>query len=173
MPHVAPGMSFKPGKTSPATIDMDPDVVTRQRRSSTSIRLVLIGAAAVMSGCEREIPARDVYANLESCRADWNQASDCEPNRNERYPSTYFYGPRYHASERWSGRLRQGPNALFAESEPLGSRGSSSGSSPSSSASNRNSSGDSSSTSAIRQSPHHSSARGGFGASSAAHGSAS
>lgn len=72
------------------------------RKSSRSVSLVLISAAAVasLSGCSSKNEVRrDVYANKEDCLADWgNDPKDCEPaydHPHSRGASTAFYGRPY------------------------------------------------------------------------------
>ena len=55
----------------------------RSRKSSAAVKLVLIGTAisavAVTAGCGQK-ERRDVYANKETCLADWgNEPADCTP----------------------------------------------------------------------------------------------
>jgi uncharacterized protein YgiB involved in biofilm formation len=73
---------------------------TRARKRSLQLTLVLISAAA-MTGCGRLEndggTSRDVYANLEECRADWGNPEDCEEIDEKRSATgaRSFYGPRY------------------------------------------------------------------------------
>jgi uncharacterized protein YgiB involved in biofilm formation len=75
--------------------------VTRTRKSSARISLVLISAAAVatLAGCESRETRRDVYASKQDCLADWgNDPKDCEPaydHPGSRGASTYYYGRPY------------------------------------------------------------------------------
>jgi uncharacterized protein YgiB involved in biofilm formation len=70
------------------------------RKRSLHLTLVLIGAAT-LAGCGRlendAGTSRDVYANLEECRADWGNPEDCEEIDDKRSAtgSRAFYGPRY------------------------------------------------------------------------------
>jgi uncharacterized protein YgiB involved in biofilm formation len=70
------------------------------RKRSLHLTLVLIGAAT-LAGCGRlendAGTSRDVYANLEECRADWGNPEDCEEIDEKRSAtgSRAFYGPRY------------------------------------------------------------------------------
>jgi uncharacterized protein YgiB involved in biofilm formation len=70
------------------------------RKRSLQLTLVLIGAAA-LTGCGRleddRGVSRDVYANLEECRADWGNPEDCEEIDEKRSATgtRAFYGPRY------------------------------------------------------------------------------
>lgn len=92
-----------------------------KRRSSLHVSLVLIGATTLAGCADKEVPARDVYARLEDCQADWDRAENCEPvpqddkEFHNRYPAGgYYYGPRYYAPAWSSGRLRPSPHALDA-----------------------------------------------------------
>ena len=73
---------------------------SRQRRSSASVTLVLLGAAALTAcGQEDETLRRDLYSNKEDCVRDWGDELKCE-NRPATgyapgYHSGYWYGPAY------------------------------------------------------------------------------
>jgi uncharacterized protein YgiB involved in biofilm formation len=120
----------------------------RANKRSSHLTLVFISAAAAASlaGCGFENDrgtSRDVYANLEECRADWGNPEDCEEIDEKRSStgSRAFYGPRYTS--------RTGSTSGYTTSTRPGSRAKgtvSSGSSVS---------------------------RGGFGSSSSRHGSSS
>jgi uncharacterized protein YgiB involved in biofilm formation len=79
-----------------------PHARTRTKRSG-HLTLVLISAAAAagLAGCGRlesdRGTSRDVYANLEECRADWGNPEDCEEIDEKRSATgaRSFYGPRY------------------------------------------------------------------------------
>lgn len=81
------------------------------RRSSRSITLVLIGAAA-LQGCspatETQPVSRDDYQSLEDCAADWGRPEHCERQQvsTNAGSSTYWRGPTYFANDRW-GAQRQ------------------------------------------------------------------
>ena len=122
-----------------------------KRMRSVNLTLVLMGTAALggLTGCgnleSNKGTSRDVYANLEACKADWGNPGDCEE-----VPSTAghssgvgssrgYYGPRYSS--------RSGSTGFTSDARP-GSR--SSGTISSSSVS-----------------------RGGFGASASRHGGGS
>jgi uncharacterized protein YgiB involved in biofilm formation len=85
---VAGGVSRQPAKPA------------RLRKRSLHLTLVFISAAAI-AGCGRlendANTSRDVYANLEECRADWGNPEDCEEIDEKRSAtgSRAFYGPRY------------------------------------------------------------------------------
>lgn len=71
-----------------------------QRRSSTSVTLVLIGASA-LAGCSQQgadTLRRDVYASQADCVQDWGtEPGKCEPAGHTSSGSTYsrYYGPTY------------------------------------------------------------------------------
>lgn len=71
------------------------------RRASAKVTLVLIGAAALTAcGSEPETPrARDTYASLDECAADWGRPDNCEQQviNTNAGRSTYFHGPVYYA----------------------------------------------------------------------------
>jgi len=69
-------------------------VPKRARKRSAAITLVLAGSAA-LAGCGSPIEQRDAYSDLQSCVKDWNNSSLCEPVKDGRYSSSYFYGPPY------------------------------------------------------------------------------
>lgn len=137
------------------------------RKSSLSITLVLIGAAA-LGGCGREPDRalrRDVYASLEDCRADWGRAEDCELSSNlagsgsstSTNTRSGYYGPRYYWSSADSYDSRPRPGSRAQSVETLARSGVAS-----SSRSGTSSSHSSSSVS-----------RGGFGSSASSHGASS
>jgi uncharacterized protein YgiB involved in biofilm formation len=75
---------------------------TRRSKRSAHLTLVFISAAAAagLAGCgrlENSSTSRDVYANLEECRADWGNPEDCEEIDEKRSATGVrsFYGPRY------------------------------------------------------------------------------
>jgi uncharacterized protein YgiB involved in biofilm formation len=73
------------------------------RKSSAHLTLIFISAAAAagLAGCGRleseSATSRDVYANIEECRADWGNPGDCEEIDEKRSATgnRSFYGPRY------------------------------------------------------------------------------
>jgi uncharacterized protein YgiB involved in biofilm formation len=75
----------------------------RARKRSAHLTLVFISAAAAagLAGCGRlensAATSRDVYANLEECRADWGNPEDCEEIDEKRSATgtRSYYGPRY------------------------------------------------------------------------------
>ena len=103
------------------------------RRSTTTLTLVLIGAAA-LHGCgeEEQTAARDVYKDRADCQRDWgDDASKCEPVASGPHAG-YFYGPLlYGLAGRGMGAgmrpgsttaPRQGTNAIGTTHAPV-SRG--------------------------------------------------
>jgi hypothetical protein len=68
-----------------------------RRRSSTQVKLVLVGAASLVSCGEpasNQMAQRDVYEHRSQCVQDWNEEKKCElvtqgPHRG------YWYGPGY------------------------------------------------------------------------------
>ncbi len=82
----------------PVAIDVSSERA-RARKRSIHLTLVFISAAA-LAGCgrlENDATSRDVYANLEECRADWGNPEDCEEIDEKRSATgtRSFYGPRY------------------------------------------------------------------------------
>jgi hypothetical protein len=69
----------------------------RTRKRSATITLVLAGSAA-LGGCGSPVEQRDAYASQAACVKDWNNASLCEPVRDGRYSTSYFYGPPYYGN---------------------------------------------------------------------------
>ena len=94
----------------------------RARKRSAAITLVLAGSAT-LGGCGSPVEQRDAYSNLQSCVKDWNNTSLCEPVKDGKYASSYFYGPPYYGSgTSYSlfGRTRNpsinaSPNAMEAQ----------------------------------------------------------
>ena len=131
---------------------------TRRKRSA-AITLVLAGST--LAGCSGPVEQRDAYASLNDCVKDWQNPAQCQPVKDGRYSSSYFYGPAYFGPSLTDGRPRPSANAMDAVRLAPGSTSSSSssrswfssGSSPSSSSSASHSSSSSSS----------STSRGGFG----------
>ncbi len=72
-----------------------------QRRSSSSVTLVLIGAST-LSACNQQSPdtvRRDMYTSRADCAQDWGaEPAKCEPFRSTTSGGgsyTHYYGPAY------------------------------------------------------------------------------
>lgn len=76
-------------------------MLKRARKSSSTVTLVLIGAAALggLTGCSKDEVRRDVYASKADCLADWgNTPTDCEPAYDRPTGNghiTHYYGRPY------------------------------------------------------------------------------
>jgi len=128
-----------------------------QRKRSAAITLVLAGST--LAGCGGPVEQRDAYASLNDCVKDWQNPAQCQPVKDGRYSSSYFYGPSYFGPSLTDGRPRPSPNAMDAVRLT-----SASSSSPSSSRSWFSSgSSSSSSSSSSHTSSSSSTSRGGFG----------
>ncbi|MGZ9031844.1 MAG: hypothetical protein ACXW2G_10745 [Burkholderiaceae bacterium] len=81
----------------------------KRRRTSTRISLVLIGTAA-LSACEQppETMARDHYATVEDCAADWGRPESCDRVQSSGYPggAFIFRGPSYAVGARDTARTQ-------------------------------------------------------------------
>ena len=99
-----------------------------KRMRSLNLTLVLMGTAALggLTGCgnleSNKSTSRDVYANLEACKADWGNPGDCEEVASSTSGhssgvggSRSFYGPRYSS--------RSGSTGFSSDARP-GSRSS-------------------------------------------------
>ena len=94
----------------------------RARKRSAAITLVLAGSAT-LGGCGSPVEQRDAYSNLQSCVKDWNNSALCEPAKDGKYASSYFYGPPYYGSgtayslfgRTRSPSLSPSPNAMDAQ----------------------------------------------------------
>ena len=90
----------------------------KRRRASTRISLVLIGTAA-LSACEQPPPsmARDHYATVEDCAADWGRPESCDRVQSSGYPGAgfIFRGPPYAVGARDGARAE-----AFREAERRG-----------------------------------------------------
>jgi hypothetical protein len=132
----------------------------RSRKRSAAVTLVLAGS---LSGCGGEpIPQQDAYASLGDCTRDWGNTAQCQPVRDGRYASSYFYGPAYFGSRYPDGRPKPGPNAMDSIDRPKGTAVASSGPRGSTTSSFAGSSSSASTTS-----------RSGFGSTASAHSSGS
>jgi hypothetical protein len=84
-------------------------------KRSAAITLVLAGTVA---GCGETDPQRDVYTSLANCQRDWNGPAQCEPVRDGRYASSYYYGPSHYGSSWPSGRPKSSPSAFDSVRSP-------------------------------------------------------
>ena len=130
----------------------------KQRKRSAAITLVLAGST--LAGCSGPAEQRDAYASLNDCVKDWQNPAQCQPVRDGRYSSNYFYGPPYFGPSLTDGRPRPSANAMDAVRLSPGSSSSSSSSRSWFSSGSSSSSASRSSTSSHSSS---SSSRGGFG----------
>lgn len=81
-------------------------MLTRRRKRSARITLVLVGAAALAACGDSDPERRDVYASKQDCVQDWGQETKCEPAPASATNSTsrphsghgYFWGPLYRGS---------------------------------------------------------------------------
>ena len=137
---------------------------SRTRKRSATITLVLAGSAA-LGGCGSPVEQRDAYASQAACVKDWNNAALCEPVRDGRYSTSYFYGPPYYGNgttysmfgRTRSPTLAASPNAMDAQRLSTGTVATS----PSAQLAMRSGAGSSNV------------ARGGFGSSASSHSSSS
>jgi hypothetical protein len=127
-----------------------------QRKRSVAVTLVLAGST--LAGCGGPVEQRDAYASLDACSKDWKDPAKCQPVKDGRYSSNYYYGPPYFGSSLTDGRPRPSPNAMDAVR--LASTSGSSSTSRSSFNSGSSSFGSSHTSSSSSSS---SSSRGGFG----------
>ena len=84
--------------------------VKPKRMRSVNLSLVFISATALggLAGCgnlESGGSSRDVYANLEACKADWGAPGACEEVDSKRSATgtSGYYGPRYYSRTGGSG----------------------------------------------------------------------
>ena len=117
----------------------------KQRKRSAAITLVLAGST--LAGCSGPVEQRDAYSSLDACVKDWQSPAKCQPVKDGRYSSSYYYGPAYFGPALSDGRPKPSANAMDAirVSSPSGSTSSSrssfsSGSSSSSSSTHSSSS---------------------------------
>jgi len=111
----------------------------KQRKRSAAITLVLAGST--LAGCSGPVEQRDAYASLDACVKDWQSPAKCQPVKDGRYSSSYYYGPAYFGPSLTDGRPKPSANAMDAVRT-----GSTSGSSSSRSSFSSGSSSSSSST---------------------------
>ena len=117
-------------------------MLTRTRKRSSRVTLVLIGAAA-LAACSDSTPEhRDVYASKQDCVQDWGEEKKCEAAPASAGSSTgrshtgggYFWGPIYSGSSYRTGSntssssigsARSGSHAIGSSSISRGGFGSS------------------------------------------------
>jgi uncharacterized protein YgiB involved in biofilm formation len=106
----------------------------RSRKSTATLTLVLIGAAALSAcGGKPETATRDVYRNAADCKRDWGDDDrKCERQSSGTH-SGYYYGPSYGhtTSSSSSGTTlapRSGSSAMSSTTVSRGGFGSSSSS---------------------------------------------
>jgi hypothetical protein len=130
----------------------------KQRKRSAAITLVLAGST--LAGCSGPVEQRDAYASLDACVKDWQSPAKCQPVKDGRYSSSYYYGPAYFGPSLTDGRPKPSPNAMDAVrvAGVTGASSSSSRSSFSSGSTSSSSSSHSSSSSSSSGTSH-----GGFG----------
>jgi hypothetical protein len=138
----------------------------KQRKRSAAITLVLAGST--LAGCSGPVEQRDAYASLDACVKDWQSPAKCQPVKDGRYASNYYYGPAYFGPSLTDGRPRPSPNAMDAVRV-----GSTSGSSSSRSSFSSGSTSSSSSTSHTSSSSSSGTSHGGFGSTGHSHSSSS
>ena len=93
----------------------------RKKKRSAAITLVLAGSAT-LAGCGSPVEQRDAYASQQACLKDWENPALCEPVKDGKYASSYFYGPPYYASgSGWSffGRSSYSPSANAMDAQRL------------------------------------------------------
>jgi hypothetical protein len=84
----------------------------KQRKRSAAITLVLAGST--LAGCSGPAEQRDAYASLDACVKDWQSPAKCQPVKDGRYSSSYFYGPAYFGPSLTDGRPKPSANAMDA-----------------------------------------------------------
>src|SRR3954468_10959341 len=97
-------------------------MLTRTRKRSGRVTLVLLGAAALAACGDNPDEKRDVYASKQDCVADWGDEKKCEAAPAATGSSTgrshtgggYFWGPIY------SGAMRSG-SSIGSSSSAIGS----------------------------------------------------
>lgn len=85
-------------------------MLTRRRRRSARITLVLLGTAAALSGCgDSDDQRRDLYASKQDCVQDWGDEKKCEPappgttSSRPHSGGGYWWGPTYSSSSYRTG----------------------------------------------------------------------
>ena len=115
-------------------------MLTRTRKRSCRITLVLLGAAA-LAACANHDEKRDVYASKQDCIKDWGDETKCETAPAHAGNSTgrthsgggFFWGPIYSGSSFRNnsgssssiGATRSGSHAIGSSSISRGGFGSS------------------------------------------------
>jgi hypothetical protein len=84
----------------------------KQRKRSAAITLVLAGST--LAGCSGPVEQRDAYASLDACVKDWQSPAKCQPVKDGRFASNYYYGPAYFGPSLTDGRPRPSANAMDA-----------------------------------------------------------
>jgi hypothetical protein len=84
----------------------------KQRKRSAAITLVLAGST--LAGCSGPVEQRDAYASLDACVKDWQSPAKCQPVKDGRFASNYYYGPAYFGPALTDGRPKPSPNAMDA-----------------------------------------------------------
>jgi len=124
-------------------------MLTRKRRRSARITLVLLGTAAALAACgDNDDDRRDLYASKQDCVQDWGDEKKCEQapagttSSRPHSGAGYWWGPTYSSSQYRTGSspssstgwtaARSGSRAVASSSFSRGGFGSS-GSSHSSS----------------------------------------
>ena len=117
-------------------------MLTRTRKRSSRITLVLMGAAALAACSDSKPGHRDVYASKQDCVQDWGDEKKCETAPASAGSSTgrshtgggYFWGPIYSGSSMRTGSTspsssigsaRTGSSAIGSSSISRGGFGSS------------------------------------------------
>ena len=83
-----------------------------RRKRSAAITLVLAGST--LAGCSGPAEQRDADASLNDCVKDWQSSAQCQPVKDGRYSSSYYYGPPYYGASLTDGRPRPSANAMDA-----------------------------------------------------------
>ena len=112
-------------------------MLTRTRKRSARITLVLLGAAA-LTACGNNDEQRDLYSSKQDCVKDWGDETKCESapasatNGRTHSGGGYFWGPMYSGSSYRSGSstssslgsVRSGSRAVGSSSISRGGFGS-------------------------------------------------
>ena len=100
-------------------------MISRPRKSSSRITLVILGAAALTAcGQNQDTLRRDVYASRDDCVKDWGDEQKCEEQAQARASSGsrggFWYGPAYRSGQFGSAGVAR-PHGTVDSSRP-GSR---------------------------------------------------